>query len=398
MSTILNALRRLEADSSGHTTQAGRAADPLPADELRDRILAEESAAQAGAAAHSEFNRAKRIVMFATAALLTLGLGVGAYTTYTTSSRVDSDPTAIDVTGSASLDSAPETENPPAGEAVAAVVSLQPTSGRAVVLPRSGAAALSNFATAQRYSRPEALAGNEANEIPSAEALSESEAESQPSIASVPVPDPVPMAVPMPMSVPMPTDAITDASTASPRPSVVSRPTTTPPPVREAATESLVGPTPTAPRVADEMALAAVTPTPATIAASSRRTVEAPETSPAETLEPRAAETRPPRNRPKPASAAPVPPPSVSAPEPRQVERLDRRGLPDLTVLRTAWHPDANRRSARIRLEASDEILTLREGDAVGGLVIQKISPSTVLFKAGDVEIRRRVGQPGSGG
>lgn len=394
MSTILNALRRLEEDSSGHTTQAGRAADPLPADELRDRILAEESAAQAGAAAHSEFNRTKRIVMFATAALLTLGLGVGAYTTYTTSTRVDSDPTAIDVTGSASLHSAPETENPRAGEAVAAVVSLQPTSGRAVVLPRSGAAALSNFATAQRYSRPEALAGNEANEIPSAEALSESEAESQPSIASVPVPDPVPMAVPMPMSVPMPTDAIT----ASPRPSVVSRPTTTPPPVREAATKSLVGPTPTAPRVADEMALAAVTPTPATVAASSRRTVETPETSPAETLEPRAAETRPPRNRPKPTSAAPNPPPSVSAPEPRQVERLDRRGLPDLTVLRTAWHPDANRRSARIRLEASDEILTLREGDAVGGLVIQKISPSTVLFKAGDVEIRRRVGQPGSGG
>lgn len=388
MSTILNALRRLEEDSSGHTTQAGRAADPLPADELRDRILAEESAAQAGAAAHSEFNRTKRIVMFATAALLTLGLGVGAYTTYTTSTRVDSDPTAIDVTGSASLDSAPETENPPAGEAVAAVVSLQPTSGRAVVLPRSGAAALSNFATAQRYSRPEALAGNEANEIPSAEALSESEAESQPSIASVPVPDPVPMPVPMP----------TDAITASPRPSVVSRPTTTPPPVREAATKSLVGPTPTAPGVTDEMALAAVTPTPATIAASSRRTVEPPETSPAETLEPRAAATRPPRNRPKPASAAPNPPPSVSAPEPRQVERLDRRGLPDLTVLRTAWHPDANRRSARIRLEASDEILTLREGDAVGGLVIQKISPSTVLFKAGDVEIRRRVGQPGSGG
>lgn len=388
MSTILNALRRLEEDSSGHTTHAGRAADPLPADELRDRILAEESAAQAGAAAHSEFNRTKRIVMFATAALLTLGLGVGAYTTYTTSTRVDSDPTAIDVTGTASLHSAPETENPRAEEAVAGVVSLQPTSGRAVVLPRSGAAALSNSATAQRHSRPEALAGNEANEIPSAEALSESEAESQPSIASVPVPDPVPMPVPMP----------TDAITASPRPSVVSRPTTTPPPVREAATKSLVGPTPTAPGVTDEMALAAVTPTPATIAASSRRTVEPPETSPAETLEPRAAATRPPRSRPKPASAAPNPPPSVSAPEPRQVERLDRRGLPDLTVLRTAWHPDANRRSARIRLEASDEILTLREGDAVGGLVIQKISPSTVLFKAGDVEIRRRVGQPGSGG
>jgi hypothetical protein len=42
--------------------------------------------------------------------------------------------------------------------------------------------------------------------------------------------------------------------------------------------------------------------------------------------------------------------------------------------------------------------LNLREGDAIGGLVIQEISPSAVLFKAGDVEVRRRVGHPGSGG
>jgi hypothetical protein len=63
----------------------------------------------------------------------------------------------------------------------------------------------------------------------------------------------------------------------------------------------------------------------------------------------------------------------------------------------SAWHPSADRRSAKIRLEDSDEILNLREGDAVGGLVIREISPSAVVFNAGDVEIRRRVGQEESG-
>jgi len=38
--------------------------------------------------------------------------------------------------------------------------------------------------------------------------------------------------------------------------------------------------------------------------------------------------------------------------------------------------------------------MTLREGDAIGKLVIQSISPSSVLFRIGDLEIRRRVGQP----
>jgi hypothetical protein len=66
--------------------------------------------------------------------------------------------------------------------------------------------------------------------------------------------------------------------------------------------------------------------------------------------------------------------------------------------MRTAWHPSADRRTAKIRLEDTNEIMNLREGDAIGGLVIMKISPSAVLFKAGDVEVRHRVGHPGSGG
>jgi hypothetical protein len=71
-----------------------------------------------------------------------------------------------------------------------------------------------------------------------------------------------------------------------------------------------------------------------------------------------------------------------------------RQSLPDITVLRTAWHPTPARRSAKIRLESTDEVLTLHEGDAVGGLIVHEISPSAVVFMSGDVEIRRRVGQP----
>jgi hypothetical protein len=74
------------------------------------------------------------------------------------------------------------------------------------------------------------------------------------------------------------------------------------------------------------------------------------------------------------------------------VERIDQRGLPDVVVVRTSWHPTPDRRTARIRVVASDEILTLRQGDAIGGLVIQEITPSSVLFQAGEIEIRRKVG------
>lgn len=76
----------------------------------------------------------------------------------------------------------------------------------------------------------------------------------------------------------------------------------------------------------------------------------------------------------------------------KPIERVARPDVPDVTVLLTSWHPDASRRTARIRIEASEEVRTLSEGDAVGALVIKEISPSAVLFEAGEVEVRRRVG------
>lgn len=87
--------------------------------------------------------------------------------------------------------------------------------------------------------------------------------------------------------------------------------------------------------------------------------------------------------------------PSLPILEPRSaepIERLTRPKVPDVSVIRTAWHPQVDRRSARVRLESSGEVLELREGDALGSLVVQEITPSAVLFETGGVEIRRRVG------
>jgi hypothetical protein len=66
--------------------------------------------------------------------------------------------------------------------------------------------------------------------------------------------------------------------------------------------------------------------------------------------------------------------------------------LPGLVVERTLWHPDSARRLAVLQVEGRDAAVELREGDAVGDLVVQQIDPSGVLFLHRGIEIRRRVG------
>jgi hypothetical protein len=85
-------------------------------------------------------------------------------------------------------------------------------------------------------------------------------------------------------------------------------------------------------------------------------------------------------------------PAAVEADARSELARIEKVPIPDVEVVRTAWHPDPDRRSARIRLLESDEVVTLSEGDAAGALVIKEITPSSVLFSTGDIEIRRRVG------
>jgi outer membrane biosynthesis protein TonB len=95
----------------------------------------------------------------------------------------------------------------------------------------------------------------------------------------------------------------------------------------------------------------------------------------------------PPRPVAKPApKPAPVPAPAGPA-----VARVEK--LPALVVTRTEWHPDPARRRALIRVEGRAEPLELRHGDAVGALVVTSIEPSGVVFRMGEVEVRRKIGE-----
>ncbi len=399
MSTILKALRRLEEDGPPKSADALPATDPRAADELRDRILLEESAAQASP--ETRRDRSKRIAMLglaATAAILILVFG-----SYLVTTGEPTEPVEIAVSNVSPPSKAILTP-PPAAEraavravdvnnvkALAGVVSLHPTMDRTInsdqgsapaPAPLLAAAPIAVSPQLPLVSIPTTIeaAPPPVEEKPAAGFTSPTAVEEKP-VARLTPPAPV----------------VEKSIAESPAPvegKPVARSTT---PVEE---KPVARSTTSAPKVADEMALAAVTPTPAMVEAQSERAVAPPEET---RLEPPIERTRstptpveasaPDVSTAMPKEAPSDPPPSSELP---QVERLERPSLPDLTIMRTAWHPRADRRSAEIRLEATDEVLTLREGDSVAGRFIQEISPSAVLFKVGDVEIRRRVGQTGA--
>ena len=86
-------------------------------------------------------------------------------------------------------------------------------------------------------------------------------------------------------------------------------------------------------------------------------------------------------------------PPPAPAPK-REAKPAASRvaAAPQIFVERTVWHPTASRREATVQVEGFAEPLSLREGDAVGVLVVSKIEPSAVVFLHGTRELRRRVG------
>jgi hypothetical protein len=94
---------------------------------------------------------------------------------------------------------------------------------------------------------------------------------------------------------------------------------------------------------------------------------------------------------PKPAPAAAPAPIAAAIREPER-KAVYRAKLPALSIERTIWHPDAERRVAVVKLIDADEVLRLREGDAVGPLVVKVINPDNVLFDHDDIEIRYNVG------
>jgi hypothetical protein len=77
----------------------------------------------------------------------------------------------------------------------------------------------------------------------------------------------------------------------------------------------------------------------------------------------------------------------------RDQKVVHRAEIPLLIVDQTIWHPDGDRRLAVVELVNSGEALRLREGDAVGPLVIWEIKPGGVLFNHDGVEVEYRVGQ-----
>ncbi len=87
-----------------------------------------------------------------------------------------------------------------------------------------------------------------------------------------------------------------------------------------------------------------------------------------------------------PAVSAPLRPAHLAA------RKLARVPIPAVFVARTIWHPRSDRRVAEVNVEGRAVPLLLREGDAVGPLVVSQIDPSGVVFLHDQIEVRRRVG------
>lgn len=111
----------------------------------------------------------------------------------------------------------------------------------------------------------------------------------------------------------------------------------------------------------------------------------------------RVAEVPPPvAKRPPPAAEQVVqpPPPIARPPAPKAPEaaRVATLRPPKVTVRKTIWHPTPERRVAEVEVEGLKGALELREGDAVGTLVVSEIQPSGVVFLHGGERLLQKVG------
>jgi hypothetical protein len=398
MSTILKALRRLEEDSSieasnssapSSSSAALPATDPHATDELRSRILAEELAADASGVDVADSSNTKKRVLIATAiaaaaivTTLIVGFGLGFYPP-TPDDQADAavavspspspfvpspSPLRARSTSTTSIPS-PFTPTPASPSPVLPVPVALPTEQ---VPPAAGpmedqttADTSVRFAAVPVVQSDTDLASQSAPATPttskSAKAASSSQSPTrQTDEPAAPAPrQEMPLAAVVPTAASLESGSVA-ATSASPR-SGRSEPS-----AAIAATQSMRRPTPTR---------------------AERRATNA---------EAAVSAAKPPSEP----TAEPLPKDRATKnvkPEAAAVEEHKGRAIPDITVLRTAWHPSPDRRSAKIRLLDTKKTMTLKEGDAIGGLVIQEISPSAVLFRSGEIEIRLRVGQPGSG-
>ena len=141
-------------------------------------------------------------------------------------------------------------------------------------------------------------------------------------------------------------------------------------------------PRPGAEPVADAKPVAIPKPEPVVAAKSVESVSAKPEPAPPEPIEIAAAVPKP----------APVPesiPAPVREPENKFVQRAK---VPSIRIEKTIWHPDTERRIAIVKLADAEELLRLKEGDAIGPLVVESIKPGSVLFNHDGIEIRYNVG------
>jgi len=93
--------------------------------------------------------------------------------------------------------------------------------------------------------------------------------------------------------------------------------------------------------------------------------------------------------KPAPTATSALIPAAIREPEREVIQRAE---VPALNVEKTIWHPDADRRLAVVKLVDAEEVLRLKEGDAVGPLVVKAIKPGSVLFDHDGIEIVYNVG------
>jgi hypothetical protein len=127
--------------------------------------------------------------------------------------------------------------------------------------------------------------------------------------------------------------------------------------------------------------------------ATPRRAEPAPNPAPARAAEPAAKPVpeRTARKEPEPAPAAEPGAPEAASDASAPAPTIARAVIPSVHVEETRWHPDAARRTALVKVDGSSQ--QVREGDAVGPLVVSTIEPSGVVFSHDGIEMRRRVGE-----
>ncbi len=87
--------------------------------------------------------------------------------------------------------------------------------------------------------------------------------------------------------------------------------------------------------------------------------------------------------------AAPAPLPAALIAKPTAEPKAPP--APEAHVDSTTWHPDSTRRLAVVSAPGGAPV-TLREGDAIGELVVLRIEPAAVVFLYKGREVSRRVG------